>query len=300
MRWLGFFAALAVCSAQAQEAPDWFSPSFLDIREDVAEAAREGKRLMVYFHQDGCPYCKQLVNVNFRDARIVDKMRRHFVAIDINIFGDREVTWDESRDESGTSGRRMTEKQFAALLRIQFTPTLIFFDEKAGVAHRINGYLPPERFLEALDIGIGKAPASGALSPKPMDLRRKPGAKPLAVMLVTPACDSCDEMQRNFARPDVRAQLARLELVKLANPAAVLTASGPATLRSEYVPALVFLDPSGREVFRTEAYLRPFHLAASLEYVASGAYAREPSFQRFLHDKTERMRRRGERVDLWN
>jgi hypothetical protein len=34
--------------------------------------------------------------------------------------------------------------------------------------------------------------------------------------------------------------------------------------------------------------------------VASGAYAREPSFQRFLHAKAERMRDRGERVDLWN
>jgi thioredoxin-related protein len=292
MRWLAVFAALAMCSAQAQEPPDWFSPSFLDIREDVAEAAKEGKRLMVYFHQDGCPYCKQLVNVNFRDARIVEKTRRHFTAIDINIFGDREVTWID--------GRRMPEKQVAALLKIQFTPTLIFFDENARVAHRINGYLPPERFLEALDLGIGKPAASGTVSPKPTDLRRRPGAKPLAVMLVTPACDSCDEMQRNFARPDVRAQLGKLELVRLANPAAVLTAAGPATLRSAYVPALVFLDASGREVFRTEAYLRPFHLAASLEYVASGAYAREPSFQRFLHDKSERMRSRGERVDLWN
>ena len=40
--------------------------------------------------------------------------------------------------------------------------------------------------------------------------------------------------------------------------------------------------------------------AIGLEYVASGAYSGEPSFQRFLHAKTERMRSRGERVDLWN
>jgi hypothetical protein len=54
------------------------------------------------------------------------------------------------------------------------------------------------------------------------------------------------------------------------------------------------------EVFRTEAYLRPFHLAAAFDYVASGAYAREPSFQRFVQARAERMRSRGERVDLWN
>jgi len=34
--------------------------------------------------------------------------------------------------------------------------------------------------------------------------------------------------------------------------------------------------------------------------VSSGAYAREPSFQRFLQSRAERMRERGERVDLWN
>jgi thioredoxin-related protein len=292
MRWLAL-AWLVVClHAHAQEPPAWFSPSFLDIREDVAEAAREGKRLMVYFHQDGCPYCKRLVEVNFRDAQVVEKTRRHFVAIDINIFGDREVTW--------TDGRRMPEKQFAALMKVQFTPTLVFFDEKAEVAHRINGYLPPDRFLAALEVASGKPPAGERVSAVPADLRRNAGAKPLAVMLVTPACDSCEEMRQHFTRPRVREQLARLELVTLANPAAVLTAAGRTTLRSEYVPALVFLEPGGREIFRTEAYLRPFHLAASLEYVASGAYAREPSFQRFLHDKAERMRARGEAVDLWN
>lgn len=292
MKWIAVLGLLVALNAYSQEAPEWFAPSFLDIREDVAEAAKEGKRLMVYFHQDGCPYCKQLVNVNFRNARIVEKTRRHFMAIDINIFGDREVTW--------TDGRKMPEKDFARLLKIQFTPTLVFFDEKAGVAHRINGYLPPDRFLAALDAARGDQKSSSVAGDKVADLRRKPGAKLLAVMLVTPACDSCDEMQRNFARPEVRAQLAKLELVKLHNPAAIVSAAGRATLRSEYVPALVFLDPSGSEVFRTEAYLRPFHLAASLEYVASGAYAREPSFQRFLQAKAERMRSRGERVDPWN
>jgi len=292
MRWLALVLGLALFDARAQEPPDWFTPSFLDIREDAAEAARQGKRLMVYFHQNGCPYCRQLVEVNFRDARIIEHARRHFMAIDINIFGDREVT--------SADGRKMPEKQFAALLKIQFTPTLVFFDAQARVAHRINGYLPPERFLAALDAARGNEDRPSPSPEKAVDLRRESGAKPLAVMLVTPQCGSCDEMLRSFERPDVRAQLGKLELLKLPNPVAVVTAAGRATLRSDYVPALVFLDAAGREVFRTEAYLRPFHLAASLEYVASGAYAREPSFQRFLHDKTEGMRRRGERVDLWN
>jgi hypothetical protein len=60
----------------------------------------------------------------------------------------------------------------------------------------------------------------------------------------------------------------------------------------------VFFD-GGREVFRSEAYLRPFHLASALEYVASRTYRSEPSFQRYVQARAERLRARGENVDLW-
>jgi thioredoxin-related protein len=57
MRLLLLYLALWAIPAAAQEPPEWFAQSFLDIREDAAEAARDGKRLMIYFMQDGCPYC---------------------------------------------------------------------------------------------------------------------------------------------------------------------------------------------------------------------------------------------------
>lgn len=296
MNWPGFtlwaLLLLLALPAHAQEPPEWFSESFLDIREDAAEAAREGKRLMVYFHQDGCPYCRQLVTVNFRDAKIVEKMRRNFVSLAMNIWGDREVT--------AADGRKLPEKAFARLLKVQFTPTLVFFDGDGRVAHRINGYLPPEEFYAALDAAVGKAASPAQAPGVPLDLRRKPGAKPVALLLLSPRCDACEEMERNLGLPQVRAQLAKFELVRAQNGSEVLTAAGTRVVKSSYVPSLVFLDAGGREVFRTEAYLRPFHLAGSLEYVSSGAYAREPSFQRFLQAKAERMKLRGERVDLWD
>jgi len=65
-----------------------------------------------------------------------------------------------------------------------------------------------------------------------------------------------------------------------------------------YTPSIVFFD-RGREVFRIEAYLRPFHLAGSFDYVASGAYEKEPSFQRFIQTRAERMSARGQSVELW-
>ncbi|MFA7386616.1 MAG: hypothetical protein WCZ87_03030, partial [Thiohalobacteraceae bacterium] len=37
------------------EKPAWFKNSFLDLREDVAEARAEDKQVVLYFYQDGCP-----------------------------------------------------------------------------------------------------------------------------------------------------------------------------------------------------------------------------------------------------
>ena len=59
-------AAMVQGAASAQDAspyaidiPPWFTESFLDFRDDIRDAAREARRLMIYFGQDGCPYCRR-------------------------------------------------------------------------------------------------------------------------------------------------------------------------------------------------------------------------------------------------
>jgi len=129
-------ASAQTASPHAIEVPAWFSETFLDLREDVREAATEGKRLMIYFGQDGCPYCRALMQTNFTQPRLVQKTRSNFVALALNIWGDREVT--------GLDGRAMPEKELARVLRVQFTPTVLFLDEKGNVVARLNGYYPPQ------------------------------------------------------------------------------------------------------------------------------------------------------------
>ncbi len=67
----------------------------------------------------------------------------------------------------------------------------------------------------------------------------------------------------------------------------------------QYAPSLVFFDAGGKEIFRTEAYLRPFHLQSAMDYVASGAYRNQTEFQRFVQDRADHMREQGIEVDLW-
>lgn len=317
-RWLLLTLLLSAIGARAQapgaqaiDIPTWFSETLLEFPEEAKDAAREGKRLMIYFGQDGCPYCKQLMQTNFTQREIVEKTRRHFVAIALNIWGDREVQWFD--------GARMSEKLLARALKVQYTPTLLFLDEKGTTVARLNGYYPPHRFTAALDYAAGAAgkgrsfedymktavqeSASPTLHAEPF-FRKLPvvleRAKPVALVFETPYCSGCDELHREgFRRPEVQQLLGQFDVYRLTldDPRdAASTWAG--ALRVSYTPTVVFFD-GGREVFRSEAYLRPFHLASALEYVASRAYRAEPSFQRYIQARAERLRARGEKVDLW-
>ena len=263
MKLLALLLAVAVaapCRAQAPsphaiDIPRWFTETFLELRDDVREAAAQGKRVMLYFGQDGCPYCTALMQTNFSQRPIADKTRRHFVAIALNLWGDREVVW--------LDGRRMSEKALGRELRVQFTPTLLFLDEQGVVALM--------------------------------------GAKPVALLFETPYCAGCDELHREaLQRPEVRRLLERFSVYRLTlNDMRTPKTTWARELRVAYTPTIVFLD-RGKEVFRIDTYLRPFHLASALDYVASRAYRKEPSFQRYLQSRTERLRGRGDKVDLWN
>jgi thioredoxin-related protein len=327
------FAAPFACATEAFnpsphaiDIPSWFKTSFLDLRADVAEATKSRKRLMVYFGQDGCPYCRELIRVNFSQKDIVEKARTHFDAVAINIWGDREVTW--------VDGRRYSEKAFAAMLKIQFTPTLIFFDEKGTVALRVNGYYPPHKLAAALDYVAGRnearqpyseylarnarEPSSGKLHAQPFFMKppydfarsRKRGAKPLAVFFEQKDCAACDELHAvGFRDARLRAMLAKFDVARLElfGRAPVVTPSGRRASEGEwarelgvaYTPSAVFFDSAGKEVFRLDAYLRPFHLASSFDYVASGAYRTQPSFQRYLQARAAKIREAGGKVELW-
>ena len=105
------------------------------------------------------------------------------------------------------------------------------------------------------------------------------------------------------------AEARRFDVVKLmlGSPAPVTTPAGKATtagawareLGIAYTPTIVFFDAAGAEVFRQSAYFRPFHVASTFAYVAGGGYRSEPSFQRWMRERAERMRAQGKRVELW-
>jgi thioredoxin-related protein len=308
-----------------EEKPSWFKESFLDLKEDVREASTANKRVLLYFYQDGCPYCAKLLRDNFGQRAIAEKTQQHFDTIAINMWGDREVI--------DVDGKQYTEKTFAASRRVMFTPTLLFLNEKGDVALRVNGYYHPGKFDAALDYVSGKheskigfndfyakrnpVKASNKLHSEPFFLKPPhvlsqlvgKDQKPLLVLFEQKVCQPCDELHGDiFKRQATLEQLKRFNVVRLDmwSKDAIVTPLGKKTtneqwarqIKVQYAPTMVFFDNQGKEIIRTEAYLKAFHLQSVMDYAASGAYKTQPSFQRFISKRAEKLEAQGMHIDL--
>ncbi|WP_323042756.1 thioredoxin family protein [Gemmobacter sp.] len=102
--------------------PDWLRETFKDMAEDLAEANAEGKRLLILVEQRGCIYCKKMHEEVFPDPAIDALIRDSYFVVQMNLFGDVEVT-----DFDGTT---LPEKDMAVRWGVMFTPTMIFLPEQ--------------------------------------------------------------------------------------------------------------------------------------------------------------------------
>jgi thioredoxin-related protein len=134
-------AGAAVLGDDGLYREDWYLDSFLDLPEDAAAAAADGKHFAVEWGQRGCPYCKWLHTVYFADPAIEAPIRSAFAIAHLDLNGAREVT--------AMDGDRMTEKALAARSGIRLTPTFQFFAVRDGVlaeVARMPGLLEEDEF----------------------------------------------------------------------------------------------------------------------------------------------------------
>lgn len=314
----------AYLGARSAESPHWFKESFLEFEEDIAEAAQQNKRVMLYFHQHGCPYCARLVEENFADPDIESYIRKHFDGIELNMWGDREIV--------SVGGKRFSEKTFAAALKVQYTPTVIFLNEQGKTALRLNGYYPPEKFRLALRYAAQKQeekqnfnayvkantnPAMGALMDEDFYLdeydlqsNRENSSRYLAVYFEAAQCEQCEILhQKILTDAPTRKLVKQMDNVQLNiySNDEVISPSGERLTQQQYAsqlnigytPTVVFFNTSGEEVFRIEGFVKTFHFQSSLAYVLENAYRSEPSFQRYIAARGETLREMGFDTDIW-
>lgn len=131
----------------------WFMQTFLDLREDLEEARAAGKRFVVLWEQKGCPYCKEMHEINLRIPKVRDYVRGNFGVLQLNLWGAREVT--------DFDGETLEERKLARKWRVNYTPTMQFFPEslekigeQSGLSvevARMPGYFRPFHFISIFE-----------------------------------------------------------------------------------------------------------------------------------------------------
>lgn len=124
----------------------WFLQSFLDLRDDLAEAQAAGKRFAIMWELKGCPYCKETHFVNFQEPEIRAFAEANFVILQLNLQGSRAVV--------DFDGEEIEERRLARKYGVRFSPTFLFFPIGAdGLAD-----LPAEKRTVAQMAGYFQAP----------------------------------------------------------------------------------------------------------------------------------------------
>lgn len=121
-----FLAAAPLSAAELGEdglhKQPWFSLTFKDMTEDLETASADGKRLAIIFEQRGCIYCKKLHEEVFSNPEVSGYIRENFMIVQMNLFGDEEVT--------DFDGEALPEKEMARRWGVVFTPTILFMPDE--------------------------------------------------------------------------------------------------------------------------------------------------------------------------
>jgi thioredoxin-related protein len=289
--------------------PEWFKEdSFLNLSEDLQEALQGGKRgLVLYFGQANCAYCKQLMEVNFRNPEIVRYFRARWDIIPLDIWGSRSITLFD--------GEQLSENELATFEETKFTPSLIFYDAEGRKIYRMRGYYPPYRFMALLRyLGEGfyrKERFSEYLdranpppkfdeadlnelvlalsAPHILDRRGAPAQKPLLVLFEESRCHACDQLHSApLEDPVNRRLLEHFEIHQLdgRSDTPLVTPEGERTtagawarqLGVNYFPTLLFFDERGRELFRIDSVVRLYRLRGVLAYMLDRGYDKYPTY----------------------
>ncbi len=129
------FGALDVRAEYRQESID------NDYQGEIQALAEEGKNLILFFHQAGCPYCDKMRARVHPSLTVVNYFDDKFVMMESNIRGNLDIVMPD-----GVEG---SERDFAKKVRVRATPVFIFYDQDGSQALRTTGFLDSKRFMLA-------------------------------------------------------------------------------------------------------------------------------------------------------
>lgn len=137
-RWQALVLSLALFAtplhaAQTRDADQhFFNLNTGDLKAEAQDAKRAGKKAVLFmFEQEGCPGCLYMKRNILSRPDVQAFYRERFVNFSVDIYGAVSL-----RD---FGGREVTEKGYAQALRVNATPTFVFFDLEGNEAARVVG-----------------------------------------------------------------------------------------------------------------------------------------------------------------
>lgn len=250
--------------------PGWFIETpFNDLAEVISKISTQKKKgLMVLFTTEGCSYCEQFIRVSLGDPEIASIVTTHFESVGFEIFDDTEMTTP--------GGETSSISKFASQQKVQFSPTLLFFDSEGKRILHLTGYPSPVKFTRALDYiisdqyqavsyrqylldkkaeeeknksypGIPQKLTEDPIFGKPpyaLDRSRFPASQPLLVIFERRDCPACKDLHKEvLSRKDIRQTLSKFEVVRFDasdNKTKIVTPKGTRTTPGKWYDELKF------------------------------------------------------------
>ena len=144
------------------------------------------------------------------------------------------------------------------------------------------------------------------------DLRAlvKQSSRPLAIYFQARACDDCARLHEEvLTDPPTRALVEAMDnvLLDINSDQLIVSPDGREMsqrayadeLNIQYTPSIVLLDRDGNEAHRIEGFFKTFHVQSSLAYVLGDGYRQQPSFQRYISARGDKIREQGYTVDIF-
>ena len=308
-----------VSGGSPHEMPEWFKASFLDMNEDVEEAKEEGKHVILFASLKFCPYCTKMLNENFIEgAKNQAYIQKNFDVIAIDIKGSKEIAINEDLT--------MTEKEYAAYLKVQYTPTILFLNQENKVVVRVNGYRSSKNFKYILDYVKDKKYNEMSLTEyidkvknktyytlkdnkifkDIKDLSKIDG--PLAVIFEDGSCTQCDYLHnKTLKNKEVIKELSKVTVVRFdaMSKQKIITPDGKTTtpyawakdMVLDYRPGIVMFDKK-KEIVRIDALLYSFHFKELVRYVSGGYYNKFNTYLDYLRPRQDELLKQGVNIDI--
>lgn len=305
--------------------PEWFKESFLDFREDAAEAAEADKHLLLFFHVAGCPYCKKMLDDNFISGENAKTIQTHFDAIELDLKGAKEIAFNEKMTVS--------EMELGKALAVHYTPTILFMDADNNVVVRLNGYRSPREFRHVLNFVKNKAyrtmdlasyrqqHATDTVYTLKEDSRYLPAKqatnlhalakqdKPLMLLFEDKSCDECERFHNEVLDlEDTSKLLKKYNLVRLdaLSNIEIIDPEGNKTTPNKwlkkqnisYRPA-IFLYSEGKQVEKVTGLLKSFHFQQLLKFVEEKQYKYFDSWIGYLGQQSDKILKSGKDINIW-